>query len=1193
MLSETDGNDKKTYTYNDKGVVLTTTYKRDADTTITITNTISEDGNSIIRSDIKENDVLKQVRKYEYDSYGNVTKETMISPDETQSIVRTYSYTYNSDGTHTDTITHKNLKDADDNSLSDISVTANYDLFGNIVSESDGNGNVTTYTYDDRNRLLTKNEGVDITTSYSYDAQNNIVIFTQPNGTKIKYEYDGFGNLEKISVNGGAGYVVALSYTYDDLLRLLTETEYRTYNESGACTEKYVTTYTYDKFNRETNKVTKDISNNVVYQKGSSYNFNTSNTRNIITQTVTGDDNITPAVYVANYDLRGVLKEEQLLNNGTEYLRTEYTHDYLDNVIKIKDNHAIDNNLDYTVKYEYDYMNNVVKETDITGSFKSTDYDAFGRVIKVTDFGGNSIINYTYDTAGRVIKTTSPVDQSSGLEALTKNYYDANGNIVKILTCAMGTSYQVTENEYDRFNRLTKVKTYADLAPNGNTSGMSADITEYTYDSVGNVLAMSIGGQTPSVTTYTYNGLGQLMSKTDALNKTESYTHNLAGQMLSKTDRNGTTFNYTYNVWGSPLSINAVNGEEAESISYTYDILGNRTSMTDKWGTTTYANDFLGRTTRESRTDFRGTIINQYTYDKFGNVTQASINGQVINNTFDNLNRLTAQSTGTLISSFSYNSLNKISSKTLNGITSSYGYNDMGLVSSQNTAGSGGENYLTQSYMYDVRGNINDISTQTINSSDDIIYTYDGKNRLKYENGITIVNTYDSKDNRVNRQGDSIPVEADKTFDLNNRDTSCTYDNNGNMTEDEDGVTYTYDLFNRMVERDAGIGAIYTYSYDGDGRRIRKQSITGDVYFIWDGMNMAQEQEYHLGQLQGTKKFIYGVGLNYCITEDDVWTYYTNLHGDIAGYVDSEGNAVEYQYDAWGVLQNPTTGDDNPFRYAGEYQDLCSGLIYLRNRYYDPSIGRFITEDPIRSGANWYIYANNNPVMFVDPTGLIPSLEDAAEMADHVYQLGKFKNDKEAYKLYMSRDNLEARKIGDGWRLIDTWFGSEGLVIGIYVRGDGEYSSYTGPQEYAFVNKGSSTLGDWVNNVQQPFGFSTDMQESIDSAKYFANGNWGNYEITFIGHSKGGAEAAANAIATNRNAILFNPAELSVINHGFDIFSYNANMTAYVVIGEPLSLFNSSVKYGFSYRTEPLPFYSPNPIENHSMEAVKNGVKSK
>ena len=60
----------------------------------------------------------------------------------------------------------------------------------------------------------------------------------------------------------------------------------------------------------------------------------------------------------------------------------------------------------------------------------------------------------------------------------------------------------------------------------------------------------------------------------------------------------------------------------------------------------------------------------------------------------------------------------------------------------------------------------------------------------------------------------------------------------------------------------------------------------------------------------------------------------------------------------------------NPFRYCGEYYDEETGLIYLRNRYYDSSIGRFITEDPAKDGLNWYSYCGGNPVMFVDPWGL-------------------------------------------------------------------------------------------------------------------------------------------------------------------------------------------------------------------------------
>ena len=63
------------------------------------------------------------------------------------------------------------------------------------------------------------------------------------------------------------------------------------------------------------------------------------------------------------------------------------------------------------------------------------------------------------------------------------------------------------------------------------------------------------------------------------------------------------------------------------------------------------------------------------------------------------------------------------------------------------------------------------------------------------------------------------------------------------------------------------------------------------------------------------------------------------------------------------------------FGYCGEYQDLCSGLIYLRNRYYDPNIGRFITEYPARDGLNWYVYCRNNHVNIFAPTGYITQKE--------------------------------------------------------------------------------------------------------------------------------------------------------------------------------------------------------------------------
>ena len=80
-------------------------------------------------------------------------------------------------------------------------------------------------------------------------------------------------------------------------------------------------------------------------------------------------------------------------------------------------------------------------------------------------------------------------------------------------------------------------------------------------------------------------------------------------------------------------------------------------------------------------------------------------------------------------------------------------------------------------------------------------------------------------------------------------------------------------------------------------------------------------------------------------------------------------------------MKNTTSADNNPFRYCGEYFDDETGFIYLRNRYYDPSIGRFTTEDPAKSGLNWYAYCENNPVKYVDPWGLDAILITASHAA--------------------------------------------------------------------------------------------------------------------------------------------------------------------------------------------------------------------
>ena len=77
-------------------------------------------------------------------------------------------------------------------------------------------------------------------------------------------------------------------------------------------------------------------------------------------------------------------------------------------------------------------------------------------------------------------------------------------------------------------------------------------------------------------------------------------------------------------------------------------------------------------------------------------------------------------------------------------------------------------------------------------------------------------------------------------------------------------------------------------------------------------------------------------------------------------------------YDAWGVVRAQQSGGDPKLRYCaslGHKQDDESGLIYMRARYYEPTSGRFVSEDPSMDGSNWLVYCGNNPVCFSDSSG--------------------------------------------------------------------------------------------------------------------------------------------------------------------------------------------------------------------------------
>jgi RHS repeat-associated protein len=99
--------------------------------------------------------------------------------------------------------------------------------------------------------------------------------------------------------------------------------------------------------------------------------------------------------------------------------------------------------------------------------------------------------------------------------------------------------------------------------------------------------------------------------------------------------------------------------------------------------------------------------------------------------------------------------------------------------------------------------------------------------------------------------------------------------------------------------------------------------------------------------------------------------YHTDHLGSTVLVTDETGEVIwDGEYTPFGELNDPLNIVDGVIQFTGKDMDFDTGLYYYNARWYDPGLGRFITEDPIRDGSNWYVYVNNNPLRFVDPSGL-------------------------------------------------------------------------------------------------------------------------------------------------------------------------------------------------------------------------------
>jgi RHS repeat-associated protein len=153
--------------------------------------------------------------------------------------------------------------------------------------------------------------------------------------------------------------------------------------------------------------------------------------------------------------------------------------------------------------------------------------------------------------------------------------------------------------------------------------------------------------------------------------------------------------------------------------------------------------------------------------------------------------------------------------------------------------------------------------------------------------------------------------------------------------------------------------------------------------YYYDGQDIIAEGTVKADKTVEVKaKYLRGAdGLIARISDDTagkVAYYHKNGHGDVIALRDRNGNLLNsYSYDIWGnpLADKTTETVSNPFRYSGEYWDNSTSLQYLRARWYDPSMGRFISEDTYEGelnnplSLNQYTYVLNNPLKYIDPSG--------------------------------------------------------------------------------------------------------------------------------------------------------------------------------------------------------------------------------
>ena len=926
-----------------KGLVKSKTLK-DGNTVV---NTVSYEYNAQLQVskettsfDISKN--LYSVKEYEYDKFNNVT----VTRD------------YGTGSTPATTI-------------------AEYDLLSRKTAEYAPNysadkshGSLTTYYPDGNKKSETDAEGN--VTSYVYDAYGQVIKKTNPDGTMNLTAYDGLQREKATyflgSENGTKQILTKTSYEFAgynfDIYSALDA------SASHSCKGLKTTKTTYITENKQViSEMLTDIKEHTIYEK-------------------TNGETKRTSAYYANGQLA---RQTDALGNITKY---EYG--YLNKVTKTYTpfNTKSDGSVNYSVtENQYDKNGNV---TLAKQTVQKQDSDT----VKY------SVTENQYNAQGLLTQVTLSDGTSNGEKNITKYFYNNASIQTKMYTGLNSTNdsdYMTTNYEYDAWGHLVRTT---------DSTGYNSGAT--TYDLNGNVLTSTDANG--NVTTNTYDALNRVLTANTVCSDTsknvsKSYVYDNMGRVRSKT-ANGVQTSYQYDIFGrvyQELSPKSFKGYFYEGISqYAKEQLVGINHQT-MYSSTQYEYDAEMRIAQVKES---GNLTATYTYDANGNkVSETLANGVVSTYSYNGCNKVTklvTKSGNSDISSYEYSyyldGSDACKVRNENGIIETTSYDYDGLKRLTRESISNGKTADTYSYEYDDYGNR---SKMVANGSEEYETVYDYTVNGKYTALLQKeIKTVEETSNATISDGLAIsPTDliTSTAADAKTEETAYSYDANGNQitkTAESKTETNTYDGLNQLIGFTDG-ETTASYKYNADGLRTSKTVDGKTINHIWDG-NKQIVVDMDDSDWYSAEVYVRGTNLlaKFSKQSGNVKTnyqYYTqNAHGDVVNLTDAQGAITKsYKYDAFGVEQNIDDADSNVFRYCGEYYDSESGTIYLRARYYDPTIGRFISRDSVTGentdplSLNLYTYCHNNPIIGTDPSGHIPRwLKNTLKVAAGVAVIG-------------------------------------------------------------------------------------------------------------------------------------------------------------------------------------------------------------